>query len=138
MLVVPRLTHEEQSEKLNVPSPALVAEHGYVVEPSSLGSQGPVDVSFPAYLPMYGLFLNASIHGTEPPCCSQHTKLVQASVELGHKFNRDAYSGKNAGVFYSLSSQTSKAVRETSEFAYGEISKIRFFNLGYSLMIGTS
>lgn len=51
----------------------------------------------------------------------QHTKLVEASVELGHSFNPDAYSGHNAGVFYSLSSQTPNAVRDSSEFAYCEV-----------------
>jgi hypothetical protein len=50
---------------------------------------------------------------------SQHQKLVNASLELGHKLNKDAYSGHNSGVFYSLSSETESCVRETSEFGYG-------------------
>ncbi|KAJ7590654.1 hypothetical protein C8J56DRAFT_538926 [Mycena floridula] len=87
-------------EKLNKPSADLVSEYGYVIKPSSLGSSGPVDLSFPAFLPL------------------QHTKLVEASMQLGHTFNTDAYSGNNTGVFYSLSSQTTVPKRETSEFAY--------------------
>lgn len=42
-----------QSETLHVPSPALVASNGYVIEPASHGTTGPVDVSFPAFLPLY-------------------------------------------------------------------------------------
>ncbi|KAK7463003.1 hypothetical protein VKT23_007585 [Stygiomarasmius scandens] len=91
-----------KAEKLNMPSDALVDQFGFVVEPSSHGSSGPVEISFPQYLPI------------------QHTKLVEACVELGHPFNRDPYSGNNTGVYYSLSSQTTNPIptRETSEFAY--------------------
>lgn len=90
----------KKSEKLNIPSQDLVKEFGFVVQPSSHGSSGPVDVSFPKFLPL------------------QHQKLIDAVVELGHPFNGDPYKGKNTGVAYSLSSQTKQAVRETSEFAY--------------------
>jgi hypothetical protein len=48
---------------------------------------------------------------------SQHEALIKSSVELGHEFLEDAYSGNNAGVFFSLTSQND-GVRETSEFAY--------------------
>ena len=51
----------------------------------------------------------------------QHRTLIEASVELGHTFNTDAYGGENAGVYYSLSSQNTVPVRETSEFAYREL-----------------
>ncbi|KAF8895101.1 hypothetical protein BD779DRAFT_701644 [Infundibulicybe gibba] len=90
----------KMSEKLSTPSPAATRENGYVVRPSSFGSSGPIDVSFPSYLPL------------------QHKKLVQASIELGHNFNEDAYGGNNTGVFYSPSSQTRNAVRESAEYAY--------------------
>jgi len=89
-----------KAEALNQPSQDLVDQFGFVIKPSSLGSTGPVDVSFPAFLPL------------------QHQRFINASVELGHTFNQDPYSGDNRGVFYSLSSQTKAAVRETSEFAY--------------------
>ncbi|KAF8064121.1 hypothetical protein FPV67DRAFT_1671869 [Lyophyllum atratum] len=89
-----------KAEALNKPSQDLVDEFGFVIKPSSLGSTGPVEVSFPNFLPL------------------QHQKFIDASVQLGHKFNGDPYSGDNRGIFYSLSSQTKVAVRETSEFAY--------------------
>ncbi|KAG7448868.1 alcohol oxidase [Guyanagaster necrorhizus] len=92
--------HMRKAEQLEYPSASLIDEYGYVVDASSLGESGPVSVSFPAYLPI------------------QHKTLVEASVELGHTFNTDAYSGDNAGVYYSLSSQNTVPVRETSEFAY--------------------
>ncbi|GLB44106.1 putative GMC oxidoreductase [Lyophyllum shimeji] len=90
----------EKAEALNPPSQDLVDQFGFVINPSSLGSAGPVDVSFPNFLPL------------------QHQKFINASVQLGHTFNPDPYGGNNRGVFYSLSSQTKMAVRETSEFAY--------------------
>ncbi|KAK0220402.1 hypothetical protein IW262DRAFT_1482881 [Armillaria fumosa] len=92
--------HMQKAEQLEYPSASLIDEYGYVVDASSVGTSGPVSVSFPAYLPL------------------QHRTLIEASVELGHTFNTDAYSGENAGVYYSLSSQSTVPVRETSEFAY--------------------
>ncbi|KAK0192922.1 hypothetical protein F5146DRAFT_1192062 [Armillaria mellea] len=92
--------HMQKAEQLEYPSASLIDEFGYVVDASSLGTSGPVSVSFPAYLPL------------------QHKTLIEASVELGHTFNTDAYGGENAGVYYSLSSQNTVPVRETSEFAY--------------------
>lgn len=49
---------------------------------------------------------------------SGHQKLIEASIELGHLFNQDAYSGNNTGVFYSLSSETPLGVRDSSETGY--------------------
>lgn len=49
---------------------------------------------------------------------SAHQKFVEASVELGHPFNKDAYSGNNTGIFYSLSSETTLGVRDSSETGY--------------------
>ncbi|KAK0449826.1 uncharacterized protein EV420DRAFT_1483047 [Desarmillaria tabescens] len=92
--------HMQKAEQLEYPAASLIDEYGYVVDASSVGTSGPVSVSFPAYLPL------------------QHRTLIEASVELGHTFNTDAYSGENAGVYYSLSSQTTVPERETSEFAY--------------------
>ncbi|KAF9463402.1 hypothetical protein BDZ94DRAFT_1259269 [Collybia nuda] len=89
-----------KAESLNTPSPDLTRKFGFQVEPQSLGSTGPIDVSFPDFLPI------------------GYQKLVEASVELGHSFNRDAYSGNNTGVFYSLSSETARGVRDTSETGY--------------------
>ncbi|KAG5639833.1 hypothetical protein DXG03_003031, partial [Asterophora parasitica] len=80
-----------------VPAPN---EYGYQAKASSLGTSGPVDVTFPGYLPL------------------QHQKFIEASVQLGHTHNKDAYSGNNRGVFHSLSSQTRAAVRRTSHVAY--------------------
>lgn len=92
--------HMQKAEQLEYPSASLIDEYGYVVDASSVGTSGPVSLSFPAYLPL------------------QHRTLIEASVELGHTFNTDAYGGENAGVYYSLSSQNTVPVRETSEFAY--------------------
>lgn len=47
------LLNLKQSETLSVPSRALVEKNGYVVESSSFGSKGPINVSFPDYLPLY-------------------------------------------------------------------------------------
>ncbi|PFH50002.1 GMC oxidoreductase [Amanita thiersii Skay4041] len=90
----------KKSEKINIPDAVHVQEFGYSVVPSSLGNSGPVDVSFPPFIPL------------------QHQKFINASQELGHELNLDPYSGGNTGAYWSLSSQTSSAVRETSEFAY--------------------
>ncbi|KAF9460466.1 hypothetical protein BDZ94DRAFT_1311477 [Collybia nuda] len=89
-----------KAESLNIPSPELTREFGFQVQPQSLGSTGPVDVSFPDFLPI------------------GHQKLVEASIELGHTFNKDPYSGNNTGVFYSLSSETTQGVRDSSETGY--------------------
>ncbi|KAF8331596.1 hypothetical protein F5887DRAFT_1081185 [Amanita rubescens] len=90
----------KKSERLNEPSPALRAEYGYYAVPSSHGSTGPINVSFPPFIPI------------------QHQKFINASIELGHSFNADPYSGNNTGSFWSLSSQNVKSVRVTSEFGY--------------------
>ncbi|KAG5650469.1 hypothetical protein H0H81_012132 [Sphagnurus paluster] len=90
----------KKAEAVKTPSAVQTNQFGYTVKASSLGSSGPVDVSFPNYLPL------------------QHQKFITASTQLGHKFNADPYSGDNRGIFYSLASQTPAAVRETSEFAY--------------------
>ncbi|KAF9451318.1 GMC oxidoreductase [Macrolepiota fuliginosa MF-IS2] len=89
-----------KSEKVNIPAANFTAQYGYSVVPASHGSSGPVEASFPPFLPL------------------QHQKLINASVELGHKFNSDPYSGDNTGVWFGLSSQTARNDRETSEFAY--------------------
>ncbi|KAF8887052.1 GMC oxidoreductase-domain-containing protein [Mucidula mucida] len=81
-----------RTEKLNYPSVTLIDEYGVAVTASSLGTSGPIDLSYPAYIPI------------------QHQKLVEAGVELGHTFNTDAYSGNNTGTLV--------PIRETSEFAY--------------------
>ncbi|KAG6876677.1 hypothetical protein C0993_001314 [Termitomyces sp. T159_Od127] len=91
-----------KAENLEMPSQELTDEFGFVVEPGSLGSAGPVNVSFPAFLPL------------------QHQKLINASIELGHDFNSDAYNGTNKGVFYSLSSERRSSVRVSAEFAYAD------------------
>ncbi|KAG5636769.1 hypothetical protein H0H81_006922 [Sphagnurus paluster] len=100
-------------------SAALKSEFGYAVTGSSLGASGPVDVSFPCYLPMYVIaaFPFAAIADSRT-LFSQHQKFITASTQLGHKFNADPYGGDNRGIFYSLASQTRAAVRESSEFAY--------------------
>ncbi|KAF8990253.1 GMC oxidoreductase-domain-containing protein [Cyathus striatus] len=90
----------KKSETLNSPSAVQTKEYGQSAVAASHGTSGPIDVSFPPYLPI------------------QHQKLVEASLELGHNLNADPYSGNNTGVFYSLSSQTKQGVRESSEFAY--------------------
>jgi hypothetical protein len=107
-----------KSENLVPPSKELAEEYGLSVEPSSHGHDGPVDVTYPKYIPLY------------VPCCfnilwwklkaypRQHQTLVKAAQELGHDYNHDPYSGNPIGVTYSLSSQTKQAVRETAEFAY--------------------
>ncbi|KAG6898025.1 hypothetical protein C0992_007021 [Termitomyces sp. T32_za158] len=92
----------KKAENLERPSQELTDEFGFVVEPSSLGSAGPLNVSFPAFLPL------------------QHQKFINASIELGHDFNSDAYNGSNKGVFYSLSSEVNSSVRVTAEFAYAD------------------
>ena len=91
-----------QSEKLNQPAAVSAAQYGYSAVSSSHGNVGPVDVSFPPFIPL------------------QHQKFINASVELGHPFNPDPYSGNNTGAFWSLSSQNRNAVRTTSEFGYRE------------------
>jgi len=88
------------AESFQTPSLDQVQGYGFTTRGQSLGSRGPVEVSFPQFLPL------------------QHQRLINASLELGHDFNEDPYSGHNSGVFYSLSSQTESAVRETSELAY--------------------
>ncbi|KAM6493412.1 hypothetical protein JOM56_011546 [Amanita muscaria] len=90
----------KKSEKLNQPSPSDTALYGYSAVPSSHGNSGPIDVSFPPFIPL------------------QHQKFIAASAELGQYFNPDPYSGNNTGAFWSLSSQTSHAIRVTSEFGY--------------------
>ncbi|KAG6908470.1 hypothetical protein DXG01_004473 [Tephrocybe rancida] len=90
----------KRAETLEEPSQELVDDFGFVIKPSTIGSTGPVNVSFPAFLPI------------------QHQKLINASIQLGHVFNTDAYGGNNSGVFYSLSSEAKSSVRVTSEFAY--------------------
>ncbi len=40
-------------EQLEYPSASLIDEYGYVVDASSVGTSGPVSLSFPAYLPLY-------------------------------------------------------------------------------------
>ncbi|KAK0203496.1 hypothetical protein DFS33DRAFT_1430542 [Desarmillaria ectypa] len=92
--------HMQKAEQLEYPAASLIDQYGYVVDASFVGTSGPVSLSFPAYLPL------------------QHKTFIEASVELGHTFNTDAYGGENAGVYYSLSSQTTVPERETSEFAY--------------------
>ncbi len=42
-----------QAEKLNYPSVTLVDEYGVAVTADSLGASGPIDLSYPAYIPMY-------------------------------------------------------------------------------------
>ncbi|KAF5353559.1 hypothetical protein D9756_008091 [Leucocoprinus leucothites] len=89
-----------KSEKVNSPQPQFAREYGYGVNPASHGSSGPVETSFPPFIPL------------------QELKFINASLELGHDFNKDPYAGDNVGVWFGLSSQTSKNARETSEFAY--------------------
>ncbi|KAG5649185.1 hypothetical protein H0H81_005592, partial [Sphagnurus paluster] len=72
----------KQSEAFKMPSAVQVEELGFTVNPSSLGTSGPVEVSFPNYLPL------------------QHQKFIAASKQLGHEFNSDPYSGDNRGIFY--------------------------------------
>ncbi|KXN83980.1 Glucose oxidase, partial [Leucoagaricus sp. SymC.cos] len=89
-----------KSEKVNIPAPQFAKQYGYSVNASSHGRSGPVETSFPPFIPL------------------QHLKFISASTELGHKFNTDPYSGDNTGVWFELSSQTARNSRETSEFAY--------------------
>ncbi|KAF8621489.1 hypothetical protein AX15_007776 [Amanita polypyramis BW_CC] len=90
----------KKSERLNEPTTAREAEYGYYAVPSSHGTDGPINVSFPPFIPI------------------QHQKFINASVELGHTYNTDPYSGNNVGSFWTLASQTSSSVRVTSEFGY--------------------
>ena len=89
-----------QSETLDPPTAAEVAQYGYSAVPSSHGTNGPINVSFPPFIPL------------------QHQKFINGSAELGHFFNPDPYSGNNTGASWSLSSQNNNAVRVTSEFGY--------------------
>ncbi|EKM74904.1 hypothetical protein AGABI1DRAFT_109751 [Agaricus bisporus var. burnettii JB137-S8] len=89
-----------KSETLNVPAAPFAQEYGYSVEPASHGHSGPVDTSFPPFVPL------------------QHLKFIDASLELGHPLNLDPYAGNNTGAWFTLSSQTPRNTRETSEFAY--------------------
>jgi hypothetical protein len=41
-----------QAENLKQPSPTQVEEYGFTISAQSLGSSGPVDVSFPQFLPL--------------------------------------------------------------------------------------
>ncbi|TFK37669.1 hypothetical protein BDQ12DRAFT_685079 [Crucibulum laeve] len=111
-------TTMKKSEKLNQPDPVYAQEFGYSAVASSHGSSGPIDVSFPPFIP------------------EQHQRLINASVELGHVFNQDPYSGNNTGVFFSLSSQTKQAVRESAEFAYIDpvISRSNLVVFAYALV----
>ncbi|KAF8627583.1 hypothetical protein AX17_006156 [Amanita inopinata Kibby_2008] len=90
----------KKSETLDQPTAVHAAEYGYSAVPSSHGDSGPVQASFPPFIPL------------------QHQKFINASISLGHQFNTDPYSGYNTGAFWSLSSETRNATRETSEFAY--------------------
>ena len=91
-----------QSEHLHEPTPAHEAQYGYYAVPSSHGSDGPINVSFPPFIPI------------------QHQKFINGSIELGHSFIADPYSGDNTGSFWSLSSQNVHSVRDSSEFGYRE------------------
>ncbi|KAJ3566725.1 hypothetical protein NP233_g6822 [Leucocoprinus birnbaumii] len=93
-------TAARKSEKVNIPQAQFAREYGYKVNPASHGTSGPVQASFPPFIP------------------PQHLKFINASIELGHEFNTDPYAGDNVGVWFGLSSQTSQNSRETSEFAY--------------------
>ncbi|KAG6856549.1 hypothetical protein H0H87_003368, partial [Tephrocybe sp. NHM501043] len=92
----------KKAETLETPSRELVDEFGFVINSSTVGSRGPVNVSFPAFLPI------------------ANQKIINASVQLGHDFNSDAYEGNNSGVFYTLSSEAQSSVRVTAEFAYAD------------------
>lgn len=45
-------SHQSQVEHLDYPSDSLINEYGVAVTASSLGSSGPVDVSYPAFIPL--------------------------------------------------------------------------------------
>ncbi|KIY64247.1 GMC oxidoreductase [Cylindrobasidium torrendii FP15055 ss-10] len=93
----------KQAENINSPTDEQVSEYDIGLTTSSLGSGGPLQLSFPDYIPL------------------QHQKLIAAGVELGHTLNEDSYGGNNVGTHYSLSTETPSsagATRETSEFAY--------------------
>ncbi|KAK2466602.1 hypothetical protein APHAL10511_000860 [Amanita phalloides] len=90
----------KKSERLIEPTAADQAKYGYYAVPSSHGTNGPINVTFPPFIPL------------------QHQKFVKASIELGHDFNTDPYSGDNTGSFWSLSSQNSSSVRVSAEFGY--------------------
>jgi hypothetical protein len=46
------LKHCVQAENLKQPSLMQVDDYGFTIRPESLGSSGPVDVSFPQFLPL--------------------------------------------------------------------------------------
>ncbi|KAF7759747.1 CAZyme family AA3 [Agaricus bisporus var. burnettii] len=89
-----------KSETVNAPAAPFARVYGYTIEPTSHGHSGPVDASYPPYIPL------------------QYLKFIDAALELGHPLNPDPYAGNNTGVSFSLSSQTPRNTRETSEFAY--------------------
>ncbi|KAG6812689.1 hypothetical protein H0H92_001318 [Tricholoma furcatifolium] len=69
-----------KAETLEQPSQQLVDEYGFVINSDTVGSTGPVHVSFPAFLPI------------------AHQKFIPASIELGHDFNGNAYEGDNTDL----------------------------------------
>jgi hypothetical protein len=42
-----------KSEKVNIPARQFATEYGYSVNPASHGNSGPVETSFPPFIPLY-------------------------------------------------------------------------------------